>query len=236
MSKQTKSSVSKDVKEVQTPVAVATPVVEEPQKASRKKKAESAPVPVPTPAPEPVSADAAVAASADTAVGEADEHVVTKRRQVTRDDVEKDFDALLQSLDEEIETIRKNDDKNKSKGVRFLRSVYKKVRQLRTDSLRVASKKVRRVSSSSATVNSGFMKPVKISKDMQKFTGLKEDQLVSRVEVTKSICQYVKEKNLQNQADRRQFTPDEKLAKLLGTDKPLTYYALQQQIQPHFIK
>jgi chromatin remodeling complex protein RSC6 len=231
MSKQTKSSVSKDVKEVQTPVAVATPVVEEPQKASRKKKAESAPVPVPTPAPEPV------AASADAAVGEsADEHVATKRRQVTRDDVEKDFDALLQSLDEEIETIRKNDDKNKSKGVRFLRSVYKKVRQLRTDSLRVASKKVRRVSSSSATVNSGFMKPVKISKDMQKFTGLKEDQLVSRVEVTKSICQYVKEKNLQNQADRRQFTPDEKLAKLLGTDKPLTYYALQQQIQPHFIK
>jgi chromatin remodeling complex protein RSC6 len=80
------------------------------------------------------------------------------------------------------------------------------------------------------------MKPVKISKDMQKFTGLKEDQLVSRVEVTKSICQYVKEKNLQNQTDRRQFTPDEKLAKLLGTDKPLTYYALQQQIQPHFIK
>lgn len=231
MSKQTKSSVSKDVKEVQTPVAVATPVVEEPQKASRKKKAESAPVPVPTPAPEPV------AASADAAVGEsADEHVVTKRRQVTRDDVEKDFDALLQSLDEEIETIRKNEDKNKSKGVRFLRSVYKKVRQLRTDSLRVASKKVRRVSSTSATVNSGFMKPVKISKDMQKFTGLKEDQLVSRVEVTKSICQYVKEKNLQNQADRRQFTPDEKLAKLLGTDKPLTYYALQQQIQPHFIK
>jgi chromatin remodeling complex protein RSC6 len=230
MSKQSKSTVSKDVKEVQTPVAVAAPVVEEPQKSSRKKKTESAPAPAQ--APEPVAA----AVTAEVVGETAEEHVVTKRRQVTRDDVEKDFDALLQSLDEEIETIRKNDDKNKSKGVRFLRSVYKKVRQLRTDSLRVASKKVRRASSSSATVNSGFMKPVKISKDMQKFTGLKEDQLVSRVEVTKSICQYVKEKNLQNQADRRQFTPDEKLAKLLGTDKPLTYYALQQQIQPHFIK
>lgn len=230
MSKQSKSSVSKDVKEVKSSAPVAAPVVEESQKTSRKKKTESAPVsvPTPTPAPEPVSAPAVE--------GEVAEDQVSKRRQVTRDDVEKDFDALLQSLDEEIETIRKNDDKNKSKGVRFLRSVYKRVRQLRTDSLRVASKKVRRVSSSSATVNSGFMKPVKISKDMQKFTGLKEDQLVSRVEVTKSICQYVKEKNLQNQTDRRQFTPDEKLAKLLGTDKPLTYYALQQQIQPHFIK
>lgn len=227
MSKQSKSSASKDVKEVQ----VVTPVVEEPQKTSRKKKTESTPTPVPAPAPVPVEVAPVTEAS-----GESSEEHVTKRRQVTRDDVEKDFDALLQSLDEEIEAVRKNDDKNKSKGVRFLRSVYKRVRQLRSDSLRVASKKVRRTTSSATTVNSGFMKPVKISSAMQKFTGLKEDQLVSRVEVTKSICQYVKEKNLQNQTDRRQFTPDEKLAKLLGTDKPLTYYALQQQIQPHFVK
>ena len=226
MSKQSKSSSSKDVKEVPVPVAAA-PVVEEPQKASRKKKAEPVPTPVATPAPPAPVAEA---------VESADEQAPTKRRQVTRDDVEKEFDALLVTLDEEIETIRKNDDKNKSKGVRFLRAVYKRVRQLRSDTLRVATKKVRRTSSSSAAGNSGFMKPVKISKDMQKFTGLKEDQLVSRVDVTKSICQYVKEKNLQNQADRRQFTPDEKLAKLLGTDQPLTYYALQQQIQPHFIK
>jgi chromatin remodeling complex protein RSC6 len=226
MSKQSKSSSSKDVKEVPVPVAAA-PVVEEPQKASRKKKADPVPTPVPAPAP-----PAPVAEAADPA----DDQAPTKRRQVTRDDVEKEFDALLLTLDEEIESIRKNDDKNKSKGVRFLRAVYKRVRQLRSDTLRVATKKVRRTSSSSAAGNSGFMKPVKISKDMQKFTGLKEDQLVSRVDVTKSICQYVKEKNLQNQADRRQFTPDEKLAKLLGTDQPLTYYALQQQIQPHFIK
>jgi chromatin remodeling complex protein RSC6 len=226
MSKQSKSSSSKDVKEVPVPVAAA-PVVEEPQKASRKKKAEPVPTPVAAPAPPAPVAEA---------VESADEQAPTKRRQVTRDDVEKEFDALLVTLDEEIETIRKNDDKNKSKGVRFLRAVYKRVRQLRSDTLRVATKKVRRTSSSSAAGNSGFMKPVKISKDMQKFTGLKEDQLVSRVDVTKSICQYVKEKNLQNQADRRQFTPDEKLAKLLGTDQPLTYYALQQQIQPHFIK
>ena len=229
MSKQSKSSASKDVKEV--PI-VTTPVVEEPQKVSRKKKVE----PVPTPVPAPVAETAKSAVETAPVVGDQVEEVaVTKRRQVTRDDVEKDFDTLLQSLDEEIETIRKNEDKNKSKGVRFLRAVYKRVRQLRSDSLRVASKKVRRASSTT-TVNSGFMKPVKISSAMQKFTGLKEDQLVSRVDVTKSICQYVKEKNLQNQADRRQFTPDEKLAKLLGTDQPLTYYALQQQIQPHFVK
>jgi chromatin remodeling complex protein RSC6 len=160
-----------------------------------------------------------------------------QRRTVNREEVEKSFDGLLASLDEEIENLRKNDDKNKSKGVRFLRSVAKTVRQLRSDPLRLATKKVRRQSSTkSGAGNSGFMKPVKISKDMQKFTGLKEDQLVSRVDVTKSICQYVKTNNLQNEADRRQFTPDAALAKLLGTTTPLTYYALQQHIQPHFIK
>lgn len=161
-----------------------------------------------------------------------------QRRVVNREEVEKTFDGLLASLDDEIENLRKNEDKNKSKGVRFLRSVAKTVRQLRSDSLRLATKKVRRQSTTtkSGAGNSGFMKPVKISKDMQKFTGLKEDQLVSRVDVTKSICQYVKANNLQNESDRRQFTPDAALAKLLGTTTPLTYYALQQHIQPHFIK
>lgn len=235
MSKQSKStkSESKETKEVKqavvaTPAPVAAPVVEEPQKVSRKKKvaAEAAPVAAPAPV---VAAPAAEESSSEEAA-----EVSNKRRQVTREDVEKAFDSVLLSIEEEIDLLRKNEDKTKAKGVRFLRSVAKSVRQLRSDSLRVSSKKVRRTTTSSC--NSGFMKPVKISKDMQKFTGLNEDQLVSRVDVTKSICQYVKTNSLQNEADRRQFTPDEKLAKLLGTDKSMTYYALQQHIQPHFIK
>lgn len=175
--------------------------------------------------------------SVDSSAAEASsvgDGVRKQRRQVTREDLERSFDSLLALLDSEVETLR-NDDKVKGRGVRFLRSVAKQVRQLKTDSLRVSSKRVRRQTAPRST-NSGFMKPVKISRDMQKFTGLKDDQLVSRVDVTKSICQYVKTNNLQNQADRRQFTPDEKLGKLLGTHEPLTYYNLQKHIQHHFIK
>ena len=80
------------------------------------------------------------------------------------------------------------------------------------------------------------MKSVKISGDMAKFCNFKADQLVSRVDVTKAICNYVKEKNLQNPADRRQFTPDEKLATLLGVKEVITYYTLQKHIQKHFPK
>jgi chromatin remodeling complex protein RSC6 len=243
MAKQSKSASVKEVKEVKQEVketvkevkeTVKEPVKEvkqekdESQKTSRKKKEVVAPVAEPAPvapAPAPVVEEAAPV-----------EEVEHKRRHVTREDVENDFDSLLQSIDEEVEALRKSEDK-KSKGVRFLRSVSKRIRQLRVDSLRVASKKVRRASSeSSGKTNSGFMKAVKISKDMQKFTGLKEDQLVSRVEVTRAICDYIKSNNLQNQSDRRHIIPDDKLAKLLGTTDQMRYCDIQKHIQPHFIK
>lgn len=154
-----------------------------------------------------------------------------KRREVSRESVEKSFDDLLGLIDKEVDSLRQDG----NKGSRFLRSVAKTIRQLKSDSLRLSTKRTRRQSAPRST-NSGFMKPVKISKDMQKFTGIKDDQLVSRVDVTKAICNYVKEHNLQNSDDRRQFTPDDKLSKLLGTNQALTYYNLQKHIQQHFIK
>jgi chromatin remodeling complex protein RSC6 len=81
------------------------------------------------------------------------------------------------------------------------------------------------------------MKPVKISKELAKFTGWAADQPKSRIEVTKFLCKYVKDNNLQNPSDKRQIVPDAKLAKLLGVapeDAPLTYPGMQKKIQPHF--
>lgn len=243
MTKQAKTSKSESVKvDAKSAVDAAVEEVKKSVKRVAKDAAPSTPAAVESPAPvkekkkKAAAAPAVAEPVAAPAAAEEAEPVERKRRVVTRDDVEKSFDDLIKQLEEEIESVRQNDDKNKSKGVRFIRGVLKQVRQLRTDSLRVASKKNRRQSSNGNSGNSGFMKPVKISADMQKFTGLKEDQLVSRVDVTKSICNYVKEHNLQNQANRREFTPDQKLAKLLGTTSPVTYYALQQHIQPHFIK
>lgn len=223
MSKQsqtTKSSKSTKAAEPVVEVAKpAEPVVEKKAKKASKKE-ESVPVSVPVSVPA-----SAVDASADESSS------TRKRHQVTREEVDASFDALIEMIDKEVEAMR-SDEKIK-KGVRFLRSVAKQVRKLKTDSARVSSKRVRRQTNRST--NSGFMKPVPISKEMQKFTGI-ESKLVSRVEVTKAICTYVKDNNLQLQTDRRQFTPDEKLAKLLGTSAPLTYYDLQKYIQHHFVK
>jgi chromatin remodeling complex protein RSC6 len=89
--------------------------------------------------------------------------------------------------------------------------------------------------------NSGFLKPVKISKEMAKFTGWEANELRSRVDVTKMICDYIKKNNLQNPSDRRQIMADTKLSKLLNYDskkdtEPLTYYRIQSFMKPHFVK
>jgi chromatin remodeling complex protein RSC6 len=164
-----------------------------------------------------------------------DSDVKKQRRQVNREEVDKTFDSLIQSVEDEIENNRKAENKKKSGGVKFLRTVSKHLKQLKVDFLRVTSKGVKKAKAERPN-NSGFMKAVRVSGEMQKFAGVKDDQLISRVDVTKSICKYVKDNNLQNQDDRRQFTPDEKLAKLLGTNTPLTYYNLQKNIQRHFLK
>ena len=87
--------------------------------------------------------------------------------------------------------------------------------------------------------NSGFLKPVPISKEMAKFTGWSADEPRSRVDVTKYICNYIKENDLQNPEDRRQILADSKLRKLLKYDpesatQPLTYFHIQSLMKNHF--
>lgn len=160
-----------------------------------------------------------------------------QRRVPTRETVETEFDALVDAIRTEIESIRSSTDKKKGTGVKFLRQVGKRLKLLKSDTLRVSKQRQR--SNRQKNTTSGFMKQVPISKEMAKFANWDPSQLRSRVEVTKFICDYVKQHNLQNPQDRRQILPDDRLSKLLNfdakkSDKPLTYYYLQRVIQPHF--
>jgi len=167
------------------------------------------------------------------------------RRVVTRESLEEDFNLLQKRIEDEIEKLRGSSEK--VKGVKFLRSVNKLVKVIHSDSLRVLKikPKTNRVRSST----SGFMKPVGITPAMASFTGWDVSKLCSRVDVTKFICKYIRENNLQNSEDRRQILVDDKLKALLNYDPssppvdkktgkpaPLTYFRLQQYIQPHFVK
>jgi chromatin remodeling complex protein RSC6 len=83
------------------------------------------------------------------------------------------------------------------------------------------------------------MKPVVISKELAAFMKVPADSLHSRVSVTNAICSYIKDHNLQNPANKREITADAELTKILNYksgSQPLTYFYIQQLIQPHFLK
>ena len=193
-------------------------VVEKKEKVKKVKKTES------------LTDSAVVSQLAGSAVES--EEVEKTRRVVNNEEIEKSFDGLSSCVDKELSALK--EDKNHSVSVRFLKSLCRQLKTLKADCFRLLSRKVRKTSTRNG--NSGFMKSVKISHEMAKFCGFKLDQLVSRVDVTKSICNYVKENNLQNKEDRRQFTPDAKLSALLDVKDVLTYYTLQKHIQQHFPK
>ena len=83
---------------------------------------------------------------------------------------------------------------------------------------------------------------MKISKELAKFAGWPEEELHSRTDVTKYICNYIKENGLQG--DKNEIKLDNKLRKLLGPhprkdlDKPLRWCDIQTGLkdQNHFPK
>ena len=157
-----------------------------------------------------------------------------KRRVVDRDSVLNNFDSLLSSLEAQVIELRSAADKKL--GVKYLKSIVKNLKSLKADSGRVM--KVKKRAPRSKNTQSGFMKPVPISDEMVKFCKWEKDVPKSRVDVTKYICNYIKENSLQYPKDKRIILPDNKLKTLLNVsdDDKLTYYTLQKKIQPHFKK
>lgn len=202
-------------------------------------QAEAAPAPAPakarTRAPGKKGGKKEAVASTTESSATSDSAVPKTRHVPTRESVEKEFDDLVASIDEEINKLRSS--AAKAKGVKFLRTVNKRVKTLRNHAVRVSKQ---RQTTRRSNTNSGFLKPVQISKDLAKFTGWDQGQLRSRVDVTKFICDYIKENNLQDPEDKRNIRVDndanlKKLLKFDGKDgKKLTYYSLQTYLKGHF--
>ena len=205
----------------------------------RQKKVETEPVPTPVPVEKKTRAKKAEPVEktvTEPTVTEATE--TTKTRVVpTRESVQKEFEDLIASVDEEINKLR--DSTNKSKGVKFLRSVNKRLKIIENHSFRVSKQ---RQKTKRNNANSGFLKPVPISKELAKFTGWDPKDKHSRVDVTKFVCKYIKDRNLQDPEDKRKIRveTDKNLKTLLQYDSakdsaPLTYYSLQRYLKNHFV-
>lgn len=161
------------------------------------------------------------------------------RRVVNVASINSSFDELQKLIDTQINHLRESaanaNSKTSSTGVKFLRTVCSRIKQLKKDATKVMESSKKR-SRKQPTTNGGFLKPHRITPEMASFAGWGVDDLKSRVDVTNSICQYVKDNNLYDQNKRKNILPDEKLRKLLNYDpteagkEPLTFFYLQKLI------
>jgi len=140
---------------------------------------------------------------------------------------------LMSMVEEEIKNMKTA----KLKGVKFLKSLNKNVKNLDTYTKRFFKKL--KLKPRKQGIISGFSKPVPISKELSKFTGW-EDEKKSRIDVTRYICNYISSHGLQDPEDRRiiRVDKDPKLSKLLSynEDEPLTYFKIQKYLKKHYPK
>ena len=76
-----------------------------------------------------------------------------------------------------------------------------------------------------------------LSKDLMKFLSVEHGTKLTKAEVMKSVSNYIKEKNLQVQEDKRKFIPDKDLSKIFGiapkNAKNMTFVEINKHVSPH---
>lgn len=164
------------------------------------------------------------------------------RRVVSKETLISSIQELNTQLEAELSKQRESGEKH-AIGNRFVRRVHKALRVIESDAKKVLKMKT---SNRKSSATSGFMKPVMISEEMARFTGLDKNGAYPRPTITKFVCDYIKTHNLQNPSDKREFRVDSSLQKLLqynpanppkdeqGKPIPMTYFRLQKYMQHHF--
>jgi upstream activation factor subunit UAF30 len=212
---------------VESTVVVDEPVLKKKKRVSKKEKVSATPseiLPVEIPIELPVIVDVSIKEE-DISPVVVEEEIVTSKKEkrvVKKEDIAKDLELLNRDVLEQIQ------DKN----------LIKRFKQFKTDIIKIlklknlANKKERDIS------NSGFMKPVGVSPKMRSFLDLGENETTRRLDITKRICNYIKEHDLQDPKDRRNILVDPVLKDLLNVqpNEQITYYSIQQKLKDHIIK
>lgn len=151
-----------------------------------------------------------------------------------RSEVEVRFEQLLSTLDEELTATRA--EKTRDVGLIVWKNLIRDIKKLKTVTAKLSKRKRR-----TGNTNSGFSKPLPISKEMARFAKWDASELKSRTDVTRFLYAYIRENNLQNPEKRTIIVPDKKLARLLSYDvaseeTPLTYTNIQTRISKLFPK
>jgi len=78
--------------------------------------------------------------------------------------------------------------------------------------------------------NAAFMKPVTPDAALSEVVGSKP---LPRTELTKKLWAYIKKNNLQDQKNKRNINPDEKLGKIFGGKKAVNMFEMTKLVNKH---
>lgn len=160
-----------------------------------------------------------------------------KRKQVHAN-AKSDVDGALDALAKYIEEAKEKKDGDT---LSFLKSQQKVLKKINSDLKKIAPK-VKKVRNGALDENapkqpSGFSKPVRISQQIADFANWDVEEPKSRTDVTRILCSYIKENNLQDADDRRIIIPDAPLRELLQYDESngsLTFANMQKYLKGHY--
>ena len=77
---------------------------------------------------------------------------------------------------------------------------------------------------------SKFMQPMKPSKELAAVVG---EGPMPRTEVTKKLWAYIKKNNLQDEKNKRNINPDEKMSKIFGGKKAVNMFEMTKLVNKH---
>ena len=203
------------------------------KKTSKTTAPKSTPVPMSTSAPEvpatPIKAPepVIVAAVPDFTQAETEtESAPTVDTPGVSDGVGQQFEGIIQTLG----TFRHSITALQSQIRGLEKSVRKEIKSLQKEAAKNRNKGNRRPS--------GFAKPSKVSSELCSFMNKDPGTEIARTEVTQFLIQYIKDNQLQFEANKKIIIPDKTLKKLLKVKDgdEVTYFNLQRLMNIHFIK
>ena len=220
----TTEKIVKKVKKVKKVPVVKETVVEEPV-------VEQTPV-----VDEPVVEEPVVQDTEEDFIEDNAEEIVSDKKKkqkkvINKDKIKSDWENLLTVYADELSHLKKKPEQKQS--------LLKALRELKSDSFRLM--KIRNKAPTSGNSKSGFNMPVNVTSEMKNFisTNQDTDAEITRSHITRTLCAYVKNKDLQNPKDRREILPDTTLKSLFSMEEQndkLTYYSMQRKIQQHIVK
>ncbi|MGB3738282.1 MAG: SWIB/MDM2 domain-containing protein [Pontixanthobacter sp.] len=77
--------------------------------------------------------------------------------------------------------------------------------------------------------NNALQKPVTVSPELEEVIGKGP---MTRAQVTSKVWEYIKKHDLQNEKDKRQIDPDDKLGKVIGKDQ-ISMFKMTAAVSKH---